>query len=134
MSDLTAKAAYLKGLADGMKLDTTSDVNKLISSMLDLFSDMANEIDAIDNEVGFLADSVEVMDGELDTIAEMFAALDCEGDCGCGDDGDDDFEIVCPTCNRNIPLDMNEFNDETDCPFCGEMIEFDFDFGDEAEG
>ena len=134
MSDLTTKAAYLKGLADGMKLDTDKDCNKIMLSIIELFGEMAEKIDAIDSETGFLADSIEDIDDELDEIAEILS--DC-GACECDLDmldDDDGFEVVCPGCQKSIPLDMDEFEDETICPFCGEAIEFDFDFGNDFGG
>ena len=133
MNDLTTKAAYLKGLADGMKLDETKDANKIIISMIDLFSEMAEKFDMLDNEVGFLADSLDDIDGELDEIAEILS--ECCGDCDCGgfDDEDDCFEVNCPTCKQNIVLNMEEFDDEAACPICGETIEFDFDFSDDLD-
>jgi len=131
MSDLTAKAAYLRGLADGMKLDDGKDCNKLILSIIEFLSESAERIDELDSEVGFLSDSIDEMDDELDEIAEIFAEIG--GDCGgCGEHCDDNkFEVACPTCKKNIALNMEDFDDEALCPFCGEEIEFDFDFGDE---
>jgi len=131
MSDLTAKAAYLRGLADGMKLDESADSTKLTRAMLDLFNEMAVQIDSLDSEVGFLSDSMDEMDGELDEIAEIFSEIgaDCGG-CG-GNHDDNEFEVACPTCKKSISLNMDEFDDEAQCPFCGEEIEFDFNFDDE---
>ena len=35
MAELTNRAAYLKGLADGMKLDTEKNEGKLLSEIID---------------------------------------------------------------------------------------------------
>ena len=134
MSDLTAKAAYLKGLADGMKLDENTDTNKLIKAMIEMFGDMADKIEALDSEVEFLADSIDDIDDELDEIADILS--DCAGgdcDCGLSDDENNCFELICPACNKNIILNMDEFEDEIACPLCGEEIEFDFDFNDNID-
>jgi len=137
MSDLTARAAYIKGLADGMKLDENKDSSKLMLAMIEFLEEIAENIDALDGETGFLADCVEQIDGELDEIAEILSDCDCVADCGCGfdhDGGEDDrFEFVCPTCQKSVVLDMDAFEDEATCPNCGEEIEFDFEFEDENE-
>jgi len=136
MSDLTAKAAYLKGLADGMKLDETTDVNRLTKSMIELLGEMAEKFDGLDGEVGFLADNIETIEDELDSIdSELDSISDilCGCDSNCGHDDDSDFEIICPACNQSIVLDMDAFDDEATCPLCGEEIEFDFNFDTEED-
>ena len=46
MMTLNEKASYIKGLCDGMELDTASKEGKVISALLDLVSDMALAIEA----------------------------------------------------------------------------------------
>jgi len=132
MSDTTAKAAYLKGLADGMKLDENKDCNKLLLSIIDLLGDVAGEISELDNEVGFLADCVEDIDGELDEIAEILSECGCDEGCGHNHgDRNETFEVACPTCKQSIILNMETFDDQATCPICGEEIEFEFDFDED---
>ena len=45
MSTLSDRVSYIKGLAEGMKLDTESNEGKIIEKMLELLSDMAAEMD-----------------------------------------------------------------------------------------
>ena len=56
---LNEKASYIKGLCDGMELDTTSKEGKVIAALLDLVSDMALAIEDLDDEVADLGDYVE---------------------------------------------------------------------------
>ena len=41
---ISEKSAYLKGLMDGLKLNTESDEGKMISAIVDLLGDMAKRI------------------------------------------------------------------------------------------
>ena len=55
---LTEKSAYLKGLADGMKLDTEKNEGKLLSEIIDFLSMVSEKIELIDDEQGFIADKL----------------------------------------------------------------------------
>ena len=41
---ISEKVAYLKGLAEGLKLDTESNEGKLFAAIIDVLEDMADEI------------------------------------------------------------------------------------------
>jgi len=133
MSDLTAKAAYLKGLADGMNLDESKSENKLFRGIIELLNEITNEFTELNDEVGFISDRIDDFDGELDEIAELLSDCGCGDGCDCGDEDGECFNVACPTCKQNIILNMETFNDEATCPLCGEEIEFDFDFEDEND-
>ena len=47
MSNLTERANYLKGLADGLQLNTEKSSTRLLLEVIDLLSDMADEIEAL---------------------------------------------------------------------------------------
>ena len=54
--NITEKAAYLKGLADGLDLDKTTKEGKLIAALLDMVDAMADkiaELEVTDTEPGF---------------------------------------------------------------------------------
>ena len=42
---ITEKAAYLKGLADGLELDNTTKEGKLIAALLDMVGALADEVE-----------------------------------------------------------------------------------------
>lgn len=122
MSELTNRASYLAGLADGLKLDTEKPEGKLIDEMLKLISEMAEEIEAIDDEQAFVADKMDEMEEVIDIIGENVF----------GDDEDDDlYTLVCDKCGAEIDFtedDLDELaNGEFVCPECGEEIELNFD-------
>lgn len=125
MSELTNRAAYLKGLADGMKLDKETNEGKLLSEIIGFLNDAAAEIDAIDEEQGFIADQIDDMDEAIDVLgAEVFGGDDDDYDF----DDDDEVQVICQNCGEEIVLSPDDFEDgEIVCPNCGETIEFDFD-------
>ena len=47
---LTEKAAYIKGLMEGMKFDDASDSNKLLAKLTEIVSDMAHAIDELEEK------------------------------------------------------------------------------------
>ena len=103
---LSEKSAYLKGLMDGLKLDTEKDEGKMIAAIVDMLSDVAETV----------ADLEDV----VDTIAE-----DDEYDFG-----DDEvlYEVKCPTCGEEITIDEQMLDEgSTVCPNCGEELEFDLE-------
>ena len=46
---ITENAAYLKGLAEGLKVDDSTGEGKLIVKMLDLISEMAEKIEVLES-------------------------------------------------------------------------------------
>ena len=51
MSSVTDRVAYLKGLAEGLKLTEEKDSDKLLLRVLDVLDDMAQEMTAIRNDL-----------------------------------------------------------------------------------
>lgn len=131
MSELTKRAAYLKGLADGMKLDKEKDETKLIAEIIDLLADVADQVDAIDDEQGFIADALDELEEAVDVVGNVVFDDYCDDDY----DDDDEFQIVCQGCGEDIVLTTEDLMDgEILCPNCGDTIEFDFDCDGECEG
>ena len=124
MSELTNRAAYLKGLADGMKLDKEKDEARLLAEIIDFLGDIADQVEAIDDEQGFIADALDDLEEEIDVIGnEVFDEYD-EYD----EDEDDEFQITCQGCGEEIIVTSEDLMDgEILCPQCGDTIEFDFD-------
>ena len=127
MSELTYRAAYLRGLIDGMKINTEKDEGKLLGEIVDFLYDMSVEIEAIDDEQGFIADQIDELEEEVELIGdEVFG--DCDCDCDCDYDEDDEFQICCEACGKDIVVSAEDLMDrEILCPYCGETIEFEFD-------
>ena len=124
MSELTNRDSYLKGLAEGLKLDTDKTEGKLIGELLNLVSDMANELESLDDEQAFVADKLDEMEDVIDVIGENVFGDD-------DDDDDDVYTIVCDNCGAEIDFTGDDLDDIASgdfvCPECGKTIELDFD-------
>ncbi|MEG1441982.1 MAG: hypothetical protein RSC29_04910 [Oscillospiraceae bacterium] len=124
------RAAYLQGLADGMKLDTETNEGKLLNEIIDLIADVADELDMLDDEQGDILDKIDEMEDVIEIIGdEVF-------DGGEYDDDDDNFDdnemytIVCEKCAEEIEISGDDLEDIASgafhCPNCGEIVEIDF--------
>ena len=128
MSEITNRASYLLGLAEGLNIDTEKPEGKLISEMLKVMSDMAKEIEAIDDEQAFTADKVDELEDVIDMIGDEVFNPDC--DC---DDYDDDevYMLKCDNCGEEIDFTADDLDDLASgdfvCPECGNTIELEFD-------
>ena len=128
---LNEKASYIKGLVEGMELDTAKGEGKVIAALLDLVSDMAVTIEELEEEIDTLYDYCEELDedlGEVETIlvedeeCDCDCGCDCDCDCDCCDE-EDFFEIECPACGDTVYLDGSVDPEELVCPACGEKFE-----------
>ncbi len=128
MSELTNKAAYLRGLADGLKLDTEKSEGKLISAMLDLMNDMAEKISDLDEEQGFITDSIDELEDVIKIIGDEIAdGHEHNYDCDCEDE-EDLYKLICPTCDEEIVITADDIDERlVVCPKCGEEIELAFE-------
>lgn len=139
--EITEKVAYLKGLAEGMDLDTDKKVGKLLAAIIDTLDDMALELEDIKDEQAELAEGLDAVSDDLEDVENVvFDEWDEEDD----EDGDyyyDDLDedeecyaTTCPTCEETIYFDDSVLEDgEVICPNCGERLEFDLEGLDEDE-
>lgn len=132
---VTERVAYLKGLTEGLDLDTSSKEGKLLSAIIDVLDDIAFEVSDLQEVVGELGEQIDMIDEDLDGLEEIVYDDDeCDDDdCDCCEDGDL-YEIVCPSCGDSIYLDEDMVEEgEMECPNCGEHLEFDFDEEEEED-
>ena len=114
------KVAYLKGLMEGMNLDTESDEGKLLHLIVDVLGDMAEEIEDVENDICDLSE-------DIDAIADALSDIE-----DCLSDEDDAepvfFEFTCPACGKTITVDEDVLELGTiQCPECGEMMDLGLD-------
>ena len=137
---ITENAAYLNGLFDGYELDSTSKECKIIKGLLELVSDMADTIKALEADNKELHEYVEELDHDLGALEEEVYlsedGCDCDCDCEADDysdlnddeefayDGDEEFyEIECPRCGEKICFGEDLTVETLVCPACGERID-----------
>jgi len=117
--NITEKMAYVKGLFDGLDIDTTTKEGKLLSAIMDLLNDMAIEVADLNDECAALNDVIDELDDDLAAIEEEFY----------DEYDDDDFtEAVCPSCGESIYLDGEAIEEGSFvCPSCGEEVEIEIE-------
>ena len=129
--EISEKVAYLKGLAEGMELDTEKKEGKLLAAIIDLLEDIALEIEDIEDEQAELSDGLDAVSDDLEDVEDLVFE-DWE------DDDEDEYEedeldededcyaTTCPTCEETIYFDESILDEgEVICPNCGEKLEFD---------
>ena len=148
---IVEKAAYLKGLAEGLGVDPDSREGKLWGALNDLLSDIAHEIEDLQSGALDFADTLDEFGDELGYLEELTCDLDrpedfvddgCSGDCdNCAfdyfsdeEDEDDEelgydgvlYDVKCPVCGEEITFDEDTLElGSIECPKCGETLEFD---------
>ena len=136
MSNLTDRVSYLKGLAEGLKLDTEKNEGKLIEKMMELLSDMAAEMDELRHDHEDLDEYVESIDSDLSELEDMIYGDEEDDECGCGghchchddeDEEDEDDSLVeytCPHCGEEMTFEVDNFDFDEDylCPACHQPL------------
>ena len=138
---ITEKVAYLKGLAEGMDLDTEKKEGKLLAAIIDVLEDIALELADIEDAQEELGEGLDAVSDDLEDVENVvfdeWDDEDQEDDEYYYDDLDEDEECyatTCPTCEETIYFDESVLEDgEVLCPNCGERLEFDLEGLDEEE-
>ena len=125
---ITEKAAYVKGLAEGLKI-ADDDNGKILKAIIDLLEDICDEVTCNGDDIAEISDQLDEVDEDLanleDYVYDECDCDDCDCDCDCEDD-DDLFEVECPKCHDTIYLDYEMLEEGgIECPNCGETLEFD---------
>ena len=97
MSKLTDRTSYLKGLADGMKLNMEKDTNQLLMEVLNVLQEMAEEMERMSDAHDELNEYVESIDDDLADLEDVLfgdGEDGCDDDCECchDEDGEDEDE------------------------------------------
>lgn len=116
---ISEKVAYLKGLAEGLNLDTEkSKEGKLISVMIGILEELAMSVEDLEENALNLGEEIDVLSDDLADVEEVVFDEDEDDDT---EDYDDDwFEVECPTCGADILVDDAALLEgEVECPTCG---------------
>ncbi|NLP48425.1 MAG: hypothetical protein GX345_05705 [Clostridiales bacterium] len=126
---INEKAAYLKGLAEGLGLDEKKAETKIINGILDLLEDMTMTVTDLEDNLDIINEQVDAVDLDLDELENLiYGELLEEDDFELFDDEEEFFEIKCPACDEVICVDMGILEEGSiNCPGCNELLEFDFD-------
>ena len=122
---ISEKSAYLKGLMDGMSLDTSKDEGKMIAAIVDLLGDMARKVSDIEETTIAISDELDEIEEDLDAIEDFI--MDYEDDY---DDYDEDEDYDDYDEDEDYDEEGFDFGDEDSIIYevkcaCGEVINFD---------
>ena len=149
---ITEKAAYLKGLMDGLNLDTEKAEGKMISAIVDLLGDVTKRLNDVEETTIAISDELDEIEEDLDAIEDYI--LDEDEDEEWDDEdwdeeyededwdeegfdfGDEDsiiYEVEC-ACGERIAFDEETLEaGSMTCPNCGELLEFSLEEDEDEE-
>ena len=113
---ISEKIAYLKGLMEGMNVDTESNEGKLFAAVVDVLDEIALEVEDLTDEVMELGDGLDVISDDLSDVEDIvYDEWDDDDDDDDDDDEDDEEEecyaTTCPECEEEIFFDDTMLED-----------------------
>ena len=110
------KAAYLRGLIEGLGIDETTKEGKVIKAMSELLGELAEAVDGIDEDVTRAYDQINDLSEELE---------DLEADL---------YEVACPNCGETVYVSEDDLDaGEANCAHCGVTFEVALEDEDEEQ-
>ena len=150
---ISEKAAYLKGLMDGLNLDTEKAEGKMIAAIVELLGDVTKKLSDVEDTTIAISDELDEIEEDLDAIEDYILDEededdDYEDDFDDEEDYDDDedyeegfdygdedsiiYEVKC-ACGNIINFDEDVLEaGSIVCDECGETLEFSLEDEDEA--
>ena len=151
---ISEKSAYLKGLMDGLKLNTESDEGKMIAAIVDLLGDVTKRVTDIEETTIAISDELDEIEEDLDAIEDYILDEEDEDDDWFDDEEDDEdwdededfeegfdfgdedstiYEVQC-VCGEVINFDEETLEKGSiQCPNCGETLEFSLEDDEDEE-
>ena len=149
---ISEKSAYLKGLMDGLNLDTEKAEGKMIAAIVDLLGDVTRRLTDVEETTIAISDELDEIEEDLDAIEDFILDEEDEDEYDDYDEDEDDFyddedfeeegfdfgdedstiyEVKC-ACGEVIDFDEETLEaGSITCPNCGEHLEFSLEDEDE---
>ena len=128
---ISEKVAYLKGLADGLAIDTEkSKEGKLIHEIIGILEEIGYSIEDLEEATVSLGEEIDAVSDDLSDVEDAVFDDDEEDE-----DDDDFFTVECPTCGKDLVVDEDTLAEGVvQCPGCGDTFALDLsDVEDEEE-
>ena len=131
---ISEKVAYLKGLAEGLNIDTEkSKEGKLISVMIGILEEIGMSIEDLEENTVALGEEIDAISDDLSDVEKVVFDEDDEDeddededDECCCDEDDDFFEVECPNCKETLVIDEDVLESGViQCPSCKEKFALD---------
>ena len=151
---ISEKSAYLKGLMDGLNLDTEKAEGKMISAIVDLLGDVTRRLSDVEETTIAISDELDEIEEDLDAIEDYILDEEDEDEDEDWDDEDWDdedededleegfdfgdpettiYEVEC-ACGNIIDFDEETLEEGSIiCPNCGETLEFSLEDDEDEE-
>ena len=153
---ISEKSAYLKGLMDGLNLDTEKAEGKMISAIVELLGDVTKKLTDVEDTTIAISDELDEIEEDLDAIEDYILEDEDEDEDWDDDEWEDDedwddededyeegfdfgdedsiiYEVKC-VCGNVINFDEETLEKGSIvCDECGETLEFTFDDEDEED-
>ncbi|HHU63162.1 MAG TPA: hypothetical protein GXZ32_02970 [Clostridiales bacterium] len=119
MEHLKERVSYIRGLADGLGVDDTTNEGKILLNIVDLLDEMADAIVELDTSQSELDEYVEILDENLADVENQVYGYEEE------DEEKNYIEVECPNCKGIVLFEQETFDyDDEDiiCPNCNKPI------------
>ena len=115
------RVSYIRGLMEGLELETDKKEVKVLTAIMDLLEDMALSLSEVENTCEDMANQLDAVDEDLCCLED-----DYYGDRDEEDEEECYYEVTCPSCQETICLSEDVLEaGEIDCPNCGESLVID---------
>lgn len=129
MGGIKEKAAYLRGLLEGMDFSPNSREKLLWEGLVNFCGEIADEVNDLGETQNEFAEYIEAVDEDLSILEKYFYNNQEEGD---SEDvvftndhrhGDETIiELECPKCQEELYFTDESGDYEVVCPECGEVV------------
>ena len=124
--EISEKVAYLKGLAEGLALDTESKEGKLISVMIGILEEIGMSIEDLEENATAMGEEIDAISDDLSDVEEIVYEDDDE------DDDEEEFYVaMCPNCGGKVYFDDSVNPEDVICPACQKPLISDEDEDEE---
>ena len=132
---ISEKVAYLKGLAEGLNIDTDkSKEGKLINVMIGILEEIGLAIEDLEENSLALGEEIDVLSDDLADVEAVVFDDEDEDDYDEDEDeefDDDWFEVECPNCDEVLVVDEDALEEGyIKCPNC--ESEYSLDLSDDT--
>lgn len=127
MDELREKAAYMRGVLEGVNFNGDEQRKRLWESLIDFCDEVADNLGNLEDSQNEFADYIEAIDEDLCTLEKYFYNE--------GDDTNENQEVIfnsdpdhnvlemsCPFCNQGVYFENEAGDYEVVCPECGKVI------------
>ena len=121
---ISEKVAYLKGLAEGLDLDTEkSKEGKLISVMIGILEEVGLSLEDMEENALNLGEEIDALSDDLADVESIVYDEDEDDE---DEDEEDGFEVECPNCDEPLFIGDDELAEGVVvCPNCNTRVSLD---------